>query len=251
MNSQLQDTSKIFTNVGNNFQVYYKDFNLYYTHFIPYPYLDIVSQALALIGTIATIGFITKKNFRDLLLVYLSTVIVLGVTNPYSIPPTSRGMMLVIFGFVFAAIGLSLINKINGLQGRVILPVLCVIIILNIYQAQYDSFKKIGYTSMALVFKSIQEAHVQNRREVVLVLSEKVMLNSSLYEIPKMQEAYGLKDVTLTVLRPNQLSCSGAANKKVIVFNYDSEAMQWLKNNQCSKNSNYPYEALSTNIWYY
>lgn len=250
MHREFSDNEQVMTNIGNNLQVFYKDFNSIYTHFIPFPYLDIVTQGLALIGTIAVIGFINRKKYRELLLVYLSTVVVLGVTNPYVIPPTSRGMMLVIFGFVFAAIGLMLINNIKLFHRWIIFPILVIIVGLNVYMAHYAAFQKMGYTSMALIFKQVQEAALEKNKEVYLLLSDNIAVRNDLYMfMPVMQQAYGVEDVSIKVLSPTTATCASVANKQVYLFSYDMDAKNWMNRRSCPQK--YTGTVLSTNIWYY
>jgi hypothetical protein len=76
-------------------------------------------------------------------------------------------------------------------------------------------------------------------------------INPALNELHLLQEAFGLSDVNLTILRPYQMYCPLIADKKVILFAYDSEAMHWLANDTCKQQQQSNYEVLSTKIMFY
>lgn len=247
---EFSDTSQIITNIGNNLLVFYKAFPVIPTHFIPFAYMDMLSQLFSFLGTIVSFSLFKQSKFRYLVLTYLSTCIFLGLTNPYTMPPTSRGMFLLLFGFVFAGIGIMQLKKVTYVHAWVIFPVITIIIGLNIFLSQFAVFQKIGYTGMSLILQQLQLADMKDTNEVTLILSETRNINTYTRELPVMQQAFGIKNVTLSILRPYELACDSITKQKLLVFSYDKDSLEKLSQTKC-EGKDINYSVMTTDILYY
>lgn len=150
---------QILVNIFNNFLLFFKNSDYLYNHFVYGPYLDLVSGILCLIGIIVSILKIKVKNYRLLIIIYCLTCIVLGISNPYSYSPTTRGIFFLPFGFIFAAIGLDKIG--NFLKRHLCILILLTIVILNFLKSEYWIFSEIGYHKNSLIVKNLLEIDKQ------------------------------------------------------------------------------------------
>ena len=89
---EYEGYSQTVINVFRNFLLFYKNYDYLYNHFVAGPYLDLVSRILGLIGTIIVIINVRKKEYLFLLLTYISTCVIIGLTSPYWYAPTTRGI---------------------------------------------------------------------------------------------------------------------------------------------------------------
>ncbi len=247
---EFSDTSQIITNIGNNLVVFYKAFPVIPTHFIPFAYMDMLTQLFAFLGTIVSFSLLKQNKYRYLVLSYISTCIFLGLTNPYTMPPTSRGMFLLLFGFVFAGIGIMQLKKVKYIHTWVIFPVLTIIIGLNIFLSQFAVFQKIGHTGMGLILQQLQQANNKQQKNLTLILSETQNINIYTRELSVIQEAFGIKDVTLSILRPYEFSCESISEQKLLVFSYDKDSLEKLAQTKCD-GKEIRYNTMTTDILYY
>ncbi len=218
-------------NIYHNFLLFYKSYDYLYNHFVAGPYLDIISRCLAFIGTIVCLTKIRISFYRSLILAYISTCIIIGITSPYAYTPTTRGIFFLPFGFVLSGIGLLFLQKKTGLTkiSYIILPI---IILLNIYQSQIGVFSPPIHTASALVIKNLQEASDNKPR--TLLLSDKYVSNHTGLYLPLIQEAYNLETIPFEIITTSSLTCAALKEKgEIIVLADDKYAQQLLLELAC------------------
>lgn len=243
---EYQNNFQILINIFHNFLLFYKNYDYLYNHFVAGPYLDIVSQILAFIGTIIAITNARKKEYLFLLLLYVLTCIIIGATSPYSYAPTNRGIFFLPFGFAFAGIALARITKMFSL--RIAFLIIPLIFILNVYQSQIGVFKEAGYTSTALIIKSLQDARENNsERKIALLLSDYSGYNYQ--NIYTMQQAYNLESIRFEVIKSSQLQCSVLKETDLLFFNNDLEAKNAISNLICPLTYNLSIKMLTPGIY--
>jgi hypothetical protein len=71
-------------NIFNNLILFFRNNDVYYNHFVTGPYLDYLSQVFALIGLTYTFISWKYKSYKLLLILFISTATVIGLTSPYS-----------------------------------------------------------------------------------------------------------------------------------------------------------------------
>lgn len=227
---EFTDNSQIITNIFHNFFLYYKNYDYLYNHFIEGPYLDPITRTLALIGTILVIWNVKKNHYLALLLIYISVVVVIGITSPYAYTPTTRGIFFIPFGCIFAGIALGvLVHK--KLYQFLLVPILFGIFALNFYHSQIGVFQKTGYSATSLILKELQLTNTSQQKSTYLLLADQQ--NFSTRNIPLMQEAYDLQKVTFTIISPQQLHCDTLNNNTVLYFANDETAKQTAKSLSC------------------
>jgi len=109
------------------------------THYLPInSYLDIITAITSLSGLILIlINYLRKKNenmiLTDFLKIFILTMFFIGITSPYSYPPTTRGIHYMPFYFIFSSYFLFYVsNKFKKTSSFTYL--ICLIIILvNLY----------------------------------------------------------------------------------------------------------------------
>ncbi|HVA96052.1 MAG TPA: glycosyltransferase family 39 protein [Candidatus Acidoferrales bacterium] len=226
------------SNIIYDFLLFYKNHDYYYNHFITGPYLDSISQVFCVIGTILVLFRVRHQPYLFFLLSYISTVIFIGSTSADGSSPVTRGLFLLPFGFFFAGLGLNTLRE--TIKGRVISFAFCWILILaiatlNVYQSQISIFagNTIDYTGMSLILHSLQQNQTAHK-EVIIVLSPELNINQYTWVLPYMKQAYGLKNISYSLLNPSQLSCSETITKAtLLVFNYDHNARKKIQKLTC------------------
>ena len=238
LQKEFTDNHQIVVNVLRNFMLFYHNYDYYYNHFIEGPYLDIVSRIFAFVGTIIVLLKTKKKDYLYFLLAYISICISIGITSPYSYTATTRGIFLMPFGFVFAAIGFTYLIK-RARNSNVFFSTvvaflfLIVIITINVYQSQIGVFKKVGFSGTALIIKSLQDANGSRYNTVLLLLSQYNQYQI-FNQLDLMKEAYGLTDVKFGIIRGSPISCSQIAHSNVLYFQNDINVRDTLSKINCS-----------------
>ncbi len=128
--AEFSDPFQRWINVRNSFRLFW--WNIRDSHFITGPYVDPI--------TLVCIGFgwayivLTRRSGELMIVtVYVLAATLVGVTSPYHYPPITRGILIVPFGFIFAAIGLDWVTKkMPGIiQGAVFAGVLPLVVCAN------------------------------------------------------------------------------------------------------------------------
>ena len=247
---EYSNNFQIIINIFHNFLLFYKNYDIGYNHFVSGPYLDIASRILAFIGIFILIFNVRKKERKGLplLLAYISTCVVIGVTSSYSYAPTTRGLFFLPFGFAFAGLAIYELTKNFSSKKFIAAPIILVIFLLNVYQSQIGVFKETGYTGTALIIKSLQEAKESNSEgKIILLLS-----NSSGYNyqnIYTMQQAYGLQNIKFEVLRISQIKCNALKKADILLFDNDIEAKNAISYLVCPLNYNLSIKTLNPSIY--
>ncbi len=245
LHREFTDNNQIFVNIYHNFLLFYKNYDYFYNHFVAGPYLDLVTGALAFIGIIIILFNLRKLPFLQILLSYISTCIIIGVTSPYTYAPTTRGIFFLSFGAAFAGIALYYIMK--KMPKYFIVLILSLVFALNFYQSQIGVFNISGYSSTALVIKAMQDAQRNNTmKDTILLLSDANPYNY--YDLKIMRQAYDLEKVPFSILSASQLQCLHLSQVKVIMFDYDTQAINTYNQIQCPYKYHYSVEILTPKI---
>lgn len=215
-----------------------KNHDYFYNHFITGPYLDSISQAFCLIGTVIVLLEIRQRPYLFLFLSYISVVLFIGSTSPDWFSPITRGLFLLPYGFVFTGLGInlgrqSIVDKAHSIAFCFI--VLSSIIILNVYQSQISTFsgENADYTGISLIMRSLQQANTTHK-PIILLISHNLSINAWLWSLPYMIQAYGLSHTSYTIVTPNNFLCSKSIeNSSILVLQQDVDALQKLKNSTC------------------
>lgn len=245
---EYEGYSQAIINVFHNFLLFYKNYDYLYNHFVAGPYLDVITRILAFIGIIIILIRIKKRDYLFLLLAYISTCVIIGITSPYSYAPTTRGLFFLPFGFVFAGLALyELTKKFNNKKLIFVSATLLFIFLLNFYQSQIGVFKESGYTGTALIIKLLQDTKASLlKRQVILFLSNENGYNYQ--NIYTMKEAYGLEGVRFEVIRGQQLVCSRIKEANLLFFQNDMGAATAISSLPCSPHGNFSINKLSPSI---
>lgn len=128
--SEFTNQSQRWVNVVNSFRLFW--WNIRDSHFITGPYVDQITLVCIGFGW-ACIAFTRRAGFLLIMSVYALTATLVGITSPYHYPPITRGILIVPFGFIFAAIGLDWVTKkMPGVvQAAVFVGVLFVVVCAN------------------------------------------------------------------------------------------------------------------------
>jgi hypothetical protein len=224
---------QVKSTVFYDFLLFYRNNDNYYNHFVVGPYLDILSQIFCIIGSSIVILRFKKSPYLFFLLSYVTAVFFFGITSTDS-SQTTRGIFLLPYGFTFAAIGLNIIRE--SIEGQVESFAFCWLIILviatlNVYQSRFGVFidKKAGYTGLALIIRSIQQAK-NDHKKVLIVASDNI--NQKIGILPKMVQAYNITDAGYSIITPNQITCP-ASPSSIIFFQNDTEAQYYTSKLKC------------------
>lgn len=191
LHREFTDNNQIFVNIYHNFLLFYKNYDYFYNHFVAGPYLDLVTGILAFIGIVLILFNLRKLPFLQILLSYISTCIIIGVTSPYTYAPTTRGIFFLPFGAAFAGIALYYIMK--KVPKYFIILTLSIVFVLNFYQSQIGVFNISGYSNTSLIIKAIQDAQGNNAmKNTILLLSNSNPYNY--YDLKNMRQAYDLEE---------------------------------------------------------
>jgi hypothetical protein len=176
---QFDSNMQMLINIGRNFLLFWNNFDYLYNHFVTGPYLDPISGLMAAIGILLCVIRLNKSE-GIMLWLWIIMCIVIGLTTPYWYTATTRGILFVIYGNIFAAIGLNVLwKKIASLGLHALLPfVLVIIVALNLYEAQIGVFNKVGYSRTALILKTLSESN----HAVLLYHSPEYHFNTSSVE---------------------------------------------------------------------
>ncbi len=226
----------VSANILHEFLLFFREYQTYFNHYISGPYVDIVTQVFLAIGLVVCLLYIHKRACHLLLLSYVLTCIVMGVTNVYPLPPVTRGFMVLPYGFVFAGLGIQSVSKLfhKRVWRMSFLWLLFLIIIgANLYKSQIGVFRERGYTTTALVLQAVQEASDNWQSSVLFVISEKYPYSGFLGNFKQIQDGYGLSGIALKVNRPYPGTCRVIGGKKVIVLAQDEDALRWVESSPC------------------
>ena len=240
--------------VLQDFLLFYTNHDYFYNHFVIGPYLDIVSGMLCLIGSIFALFHSKELSYRMLVFSYVSTVIVIGMTSPDTFSPITRGIFFLPYGFLFAGIGLYFLQ--GKIKNDTVSLIICwlivlVVITLNAYQSQVGVFqnKNAGYSGMALIIRSLQQAQ-RTHQHTIIVLSPTMSINTYMWTLPHMLQAYGLQHVAYQIINPSQLDCT-TLQDQILLFKKDIAAQQKAASLTCIPPKTARYTLLSPDIGYF
>ena len=251
---------QMLVNVGHDFLLFYANYDYFYNHFITGPYLDAISRSFATLGIVVALVAVVwrRSRFRlaslELLLTYLLVAVVIGVTSPYAYAATTRGIVFIPFGAAFGGIGLAALGSwLRSLRipylviphplraayvAYILALLVCVIWATNIYQSQVGVFQQTGYSATGLLLETIQQAHQRHERRVVLLLSPQFPYPNYYYDqLPVLQQAYGVQDVSFAVetpLQAAQSTCAVQRTTQFVYFQADTSAAHALPALSCA-----------------
>lgn len=233
------NTTYILLSIFHSFLLFYKNYESFHNHFVTSAFLDTISKAFCILGTIIVVINSKKREYFLLLLTYISTVICIVIASPLVESMITHGIFFLPFGFLFAGIGIHFFVKkyVPQKLAPVFLSVIfALIFIINFYQSQIEVFadKNEGYTSIALIIKSLQEAQHEKVKTVNLILSPSLQVNNYTDNLHTMIQAYTLQNVSYTITRPNEVTCSSNNNNHFLVLHYDTEAINQLQSLKCN-----------------
>lgn len=161
---EFDSNMQILVNIGRNFLLFWKNFDYFYNHFVAGPYLDVITRWAAALGLF--VALLSLKKYGVLVGGWIMLCLVLGLTNPYPYTPTTRGIFLVPYGVLFAAIGLEWMRTtFRRFHSAPLLALLIVIIVgINIYEAHIGVFQQTGYSRTALIFRELVRTAPYNSR---------------------------------------------------------------------------------------
>ncbi len=242
---EFTDNTQILKNIFHNFLLFYKNYDYLFNQFVAGPYLDVVTIIFALLGTFIVIFHLRKSKYLFLLLAYISACVIIGFTSPYAYAPTTRGIFFLPFGAAFA--GIALFYALKKIPNYFIIPILFLVLLLNFHLSQIGVFNISGYTGTALLIKSLQDAQINNiKQNNILLLSER---NYFVYkDLNHMRQAYNLEKVPFYILRTSQFNCQHLYRAKVIIFDYDTRAINSYIQIHCPPDYNYSVEILNPSI---
>jgi len=251
------DSFHLKQTVIKDFLLFYKNNDYFYNHFVTGPYLDVISRIFCLIGTAVVLFRSRQKVYLYFILSYITTTIFIGSTSSDWFSPTTRGIFLLPYGFVFAGIGLNFIVK--KIKNESLSFILCWYVIftifaVNVYQSQIGVFSntiyhKSGYTGMSFLINAMMQAKVVHTH-VLIVLSPYQSINNYLWQFPAMLGAYNLDEVTYKIITPNNFQCP-VINTDVVLFKQDIFAEQKVADMRCFPKSTVHYSVLSPSITVY
>lgn len=224
-------------NVFNNLILFFRNNDYNQNHFVTGPYLDYFSQIFTLLG----IGYILKnlknKSFLLLLIMFLSTAFVIGITSPYSYSPTTRGIFFLPFGFAFTGLGIDmLLRKMSKKHyWKIFIPIIITIFSLNFYKSQVGVFKKYVFEPTALIVKYLQEEKKKKSKKITyLIIPENNNYNYQNIEI--LRQAYGLNEIKFSVKKVNKITCEELKNINIIIFKENENILNSIKKQSCGIN---------------
>lgn len=234
-NSNLQP----FINSSRNLLLYFKNYDYFDNHFISGPYVDLVTRFFVLIGVVWSLFWIKKWPYLLLVLTWVTTALVIGLTSPYSYLPVTRGIFILPFGFAFAGIALSQLRK--HLHRFIIALLFIVVYVINIYISQIGVFVKTGYHSTSHVIRILEEE--KNRDDKTpLILVTSPSLSYNVHNIFYIQKVYELSEIPFRSIYSDSLVCDDyLLSSRVVYIVYDKEAENAIRNLSC-------YSKLTTEI---
>lgn len=240
-----------------SFTLFYINNDYFYNHFVKGSYLDVVTGFFCLIGTLVVFFRMKNNSYLYLALSYITTTIIIAVSSPGWFSPTTRGIFLLPYGFIFSGVGLLyVVKKIKNdtLAFTFFCYIIFAIIILNVYQSQIGVFtnnklNNSGFTGIALLVKSFQQAKVKNNNIIILV-SPTQSITKVFWQFPSILNAYKLDKIQYTIVSPVNFICP-ISNTTVLYFRQDSYAVNTVINSNCIKNNSTYYSELSPSITFY
>jgi len=240
-----------------SFTLFYINNDYYYNHFVKGSYLDVISGFFCLIGTLVAFFRMKNKSYLYLVLSYLTTTIIIAVSSPGWFSPTTRGIFLLPYGFIFSGIGLTfVIKKIKNdtLSFTFFWYVIFAIISLNVYQSQIGVFtnnklNNSGFTGIALLVRSFQQAKVKNN-SIIIVVSPTQSITKVFWQFPSILNAYRLDTLHYTIVSPVNFVCP-MKNTNILYFRQDTIAVNTVENSTCIINNTVNYTELSPSITFY
>lgn len=230
---EFESNWQIAVNIFRNLLLFYKNFDYMYNHFVAGPYVDVVARIFVLAGTIVSLIKVKKRKYALLLGTYLSTVVVIGATSPYSYAPTTRGIFLLPFGFLLAGLVLDKLRKIVG--WKIVVVVLVMILAINTHWGQIGVFQETGHHGVSLVIRELQQAKEEEpSKKIILLVSTSQKFNRQ--NIYYLREKYKLQEIPFSIVEADGFFCNQIANSVVLVFEKDAEANNILKSPPCAEN---------------
>jgi hypothetical protein len=220
---------QIYINIYRNFQLFYRNYDYMFNHFISGPYLDVISRILATGGILICLYKIRRLSYLSLILGYVAMGVMLGLTSPYSYAPTSRGIFLLPYGFVFAALGLEKISNYSKAKWFIFLVVVGIISI-NIYRSQIEYFDVYGYKHSALILR-----HLMDHRDShsTLYISNAANIHYNYSNLYSMMRAFGIPQYNLSILERESINCDQVPTGYLLVLDQDPQAIESLSNLIC------------------
>jgi hypothetical protein len=264
--SNLHSLDKLFFTLGkpsqfhvkvtvfNDFFLFYKNNDYFYNHFVVGPYLDTITQILCLIGTVVFLFHLRKTSYLYYVLSYITAVYFIGITSPDGWSPTTRGIFFLPYGFLFAGVGLAILEK--SIKNKTAAFIFCWIIILavatlNAYQSQIGVFnqEQTVIPGMSLLIQSFQQ-NQSAKKDVIILLSPSLNINIYINELHYMTKAYSLT-TPYAIVQPSDFQCPSNPQKySVLVFDNDFQALQRITSMQCGT-SHLTYSILTPNTTIY
>ncbi len=153
---EFDSNVQILINIGRNFLLFWTNFDYFYNHFVVGPYLDLISRWAAAGGMAFCLW---RWRQREGLLLWLWGMLCLGLglINPYWYTPTTRGIFLVPFGVLFAAVALNFFRqRCARWHGAALVGLaLTAAVGLNLHEARTGVFRVTGYSRMALIVREL------------------------------------------------------------------------------------------------
>jgi hypothetical protein len=154
--SEFSDRAQVIRNIQEIFQVYWKNPRI--SHFVAGPYVDWITLCCIVAGVLSMIRD-RRVGGVLLLMAFVTVTLLIGVTNPYTYPPTTRGIVLVPFGCLMAGLGADFVTRWLPRFFRVVCVVGLVlgVIVVNAERARL-SLVRHGVPSESIVMRDIRAA---------------------------------------------------------------------------------------------
>ncbi|HZZ26766.1 MAG TPA: glycosyltransferase family 39 protein [Pirellulales bacterium] len=217
---EFDDNAQIAINIGRNFVLFFVDFDYGRNHFVTGPYLDSISQVLAVVGAGYALVHFRSFSCIFILATWSLTCIVLGLINPYSCTPSTRGMFFVPFGVAFASIAL---DRLMAIPLRIVetWPTICgswliaAIVVINIYRAHVLVFQETGYHEITSIIREVRAAAESHEPEPMLYLSQS--LGFSTYDLYNVMQAFGASRCAIRIARTRSDVCQAVPQSLLIL----------------------------------
>lgn len=207
-------------NVARNFILYYKNYDYNYNHFVAGPYVDFFTAGLLTCGLLVCFVRFKHRAYRDALLAWVMLCISIGVTNPYTYAPTTRGIFFIPFAAVFASIGAGFLCSRFKVSRSVVYSALVCIFLLNIYKSQIEVFNSTGYNRHSILIGKMQLARLEPVKVVRFWQSPESLIDTRI--IRDLMPHYGVSDVSLVELDSKS---SESVEGQVLFFTNDRFAV--------------------------
>ncbi len=210
--------NQLLINIGQNFVLFFKNYDYFYNHFVVGPYLDIISRWAAFTGIILSLVSFWKKK-GVLLGLWISLCIGIGITNPYHYTPSTRGIFFIPYGVMFAGIGLDFLRRTFKKWGATYFVAILILVAigLNIYEAHVGVFKKAGFSYTALIIKELLKAEQQSA-SILLYFSEDHRFDSQ--HVYHLMDVHGIEPDRFT-MTPHIFAVYERKFSKLLVFKHD------------------------------